>query len=241
MFFQDVIMFMAVNPQTGTFYFTSNFYQEAMPAYKLLIVPQAWTIGVELLFYLTVPFLVKRRNITLIAIVVTSIVLRFYMAKKGFGHDPWNYRFFPFEIGLFILGGLGYRAYARIQYLRNINYISAAILVCVIISLFAFQFLPIGGNIKRLFSFYIAIGISIPFIFHASRKSKYDRVIGELSYPVYITHHIIATCSYLFFEKFTLELHERQLFCIPIIFLSLLTSFLINKYIQQPIDLIRRR
>jgi peptidoglycan/LPS O-acetylase OafA/YrhL len=111
--------------------------------------------------------------------------------------------------------------------------------VFVIASLFMFQFLPIHG-IKRLLLYYGAIATAIPFIFHVSKDNEKDRAIGDLSYPIYITHHIIVTCLYLFFEQFSLMLREKQLLCIPAIVLSILASIVINKYIQKPIDAIRR-
>jgi peptidoglycan/LPS O-acetylase OafA/YrhL len=115
-FFQDLVMFLAIDTQTGSLYFTKNFYQEPMPLYKLLIVPQTWTLGVELTFYLFAPFFVKRKTITICIIAVLSIAFRLFMVKRGgLGNDPWNYRFFPFEIALFLLGGLGYRVYRKLK------------------------------------------------------------------------------------------------------------------------------
>ena len=109
-----------------------------------------------------------------------------------------------------------------------------------IASIFAFQFLPIHG-IKRLLLYYAAIAVAIPFIFHASKNNLRDRVIGDLSYPIYIMHHIILTCFYLFFEQYTILLHEKQLLCIPGIILSVLASMAINRWIQEPIDAFRRK
>ena len=60
LFFQDAVMFLGLNPATGHLFFTTN-YQTATPElFQFLFVPQAWTIGVELLFYLIAPFIVRK-------------------------------------------------------------------------------------------------------------------------------------------------------------------------------------
>ena len=74
-------MFLAVDPQNGSLYFTTKFSQEPIPLYKLLIIPQAWTLGVELTFYILAPFLVKRKTATLFIILILSIIIRIYALK----------------------------------------------------------------------------------------------------------------------------------------------------------------
>lgn len=71
-FFQDIVMFLAVNTDDGTLFFTKSFLKESFPLYKLLITPQAWTLGVELTFYILVPFIVKFKTKTIFFIIFAS-------------------------------------------------------------------------------------------------------------------------------------------------------------------------
>ncbi len=102
LFGQDWIMFTGV--ENGDFVLTSNFRNSEVPVWRGLLVPQAWTLGVELSFYLIAPFILrdKRRWILLLA---ASLLLRVYFIYIGLGtEDPFSYRFFPLEIALFLLG-----------------------------------------------------------------------------------------------------------------------------------------
>lgn len=239
-FFQDIIMFLAIDPHTGNLYFTANLHPDPNRLWHSLVVPQAWSIGIELTFYLCVPFLVKCKTRTLCAIAGLSIAFRLYMAQKGFSDNPWNYHFSPFELALFVFGGIGYRAYQRLKAGKLMDYIAPLATILVIASVFMFQFLHVN-SITKLFIYYVAIAAAIPFIFHASKSNVRDRRIGDLSYPIYISHWAIITCVNLLLGKYAPVLREKQLLCIPVIILTILASIALNRYIQAPIDAFRRK
>src|SRR5882724_1707653 len=48
-FFQDAVMFLGLNTDTGSLFFTSDFRLHDPQLYKFLFIPQAWTLGIELL------------------------------------------------------------------------------------------------------------------------------------------------------------------------------------------------
>ena len=95
LFFQDAVMFLGLNPATGHLFFTANFRLTSPELYQFLLVPQAWTIGVELLFYLIAPFVVRKKARVVIGLIVISLLLRAALYRSGLNHDPWTYRFFP--------------------------------------------------------------------------------------------------------------------------------------------------
>jgi peptidoglycan/LPS O-acetylase OafA/YrhL len=82
--------------------------------------PVAWSLGLELTFYLLVPFLVPHKRLT-IAIFIVSLVAR-YVACLHFGWQVgnnrysyfWAYRFFPFEIAIFIFGMFSYQIFSKL-------------------------------------------------------------------------------------------------------------------------------
>jgi len=58
---QDLALYGGLNPATNRIYFLSDYTLSDPPLYRFLLIPQAWTLSVEFLFYLVAPFLVKRR------------------------------------------------------------------------------------------------------------------------------------------------------------------------------------
>ena len=104
---QDVVMFLGINPENGNVFFTQNFWNTSPQFFRFLIVPQAWTLGIELMFYLIAPLLVKRKAQYIILLIFFSLGIRLYTyVVLKYSFDPWTYRFFPSELALFLLGTL---------------------------------------------------------------------------------------------------------------------------------------
>jgi peptidoglycan/LPS O-acetylase OafA/YrhL len=75
---------------------------------------------------------------------------------------------------------------------------------------------------------------ALPFIFLYTKKSRLDRFIGELSYPVYIVHMLmIEVCKVLNVPKGTT-------FTALAITLSVLFAVLINKLLNDKIEIFRQ-
>ncbi|ABW29256.1 hypothetical protein AM1_4278 [Acaryochloris marina MBIC11017] len=66
--FQDMVLFLT-HDAGQSFQFTTNFTDSQQPLYKYLIIPQGWSISLELIFYLLAPFLVKMRTMRLAVIL----------------------------------------------------------------------------------------------------------------------------------------------------------------------------
>ena len=94
---------------------TPNFNDGKSPLWRCLIIPQAWSIAIEETFYLCAPFINALRTGALLLILVLSLGARLYVYSLGGLHDPWTYRFSPFELGLFVLGILSFRAYSHFR------------------------------------------------------------------------------------------------------------------------------
>lgn len=192
-FFQDLVMFMAVDPATGLLKWTSNFWWEAKPAWHLLIVPQAWSLGVELLFYLVAPWLLRRPVWQIGAVAVASLALRAQLVRGGLAGDPWSTRFFPTELFFFCVGGLACAFYrSRVRKAATDPRLLAAIVIAVIGLTLSFQFIPVFNLWKdNAWGYYAVVALALPFLFKATEKSRLDSFIGDLSYPVYISHFIV--------------------------------------------------
>lgn len=109
---QDLALFLGVDFTTGSLFFTKNIYAVKPQLSTFMILGQAWTIGLEIMFYLLAPFIVRRRTVTLIVLLFCSLLARvFIYYVLHLKNDPWTYRFFPTELLYFLLGSLCYRAY----------------------------------------------------------------------------------------------------------------------------------
>jgi peptidoglycan/LPS O-acetylase OafA/YrhL len=91
-------------------YFTSKFYESSTAVWGFQAIPQAWTVSLELCFYLLAPFVLRSNTVTLVCLCVLTFLMRVFAFEGGLAGDPWTYRFFPFEFGYFLLGALAYRA-----------------------------------------------------------------------------------------------------------------------------------
>jgi peptidoglycan/LPS O-acetylase OafA/YrhL len=101
-------MFAGVNHDQLVF--AANYERSDYLLYTGLLVPQAWTLGVELSFYAIAPIILRNKAI-LLRLLTASLATRTALLWIGLGtQDPWTYRFFPAELSLFILGALSCQA-----------------------------------------------------------------------------------------------------------------------------------
>jgi len=233
--FQDVFLFLGFSID-GHYEFVKDFRTTNLSLSIFSVVPQAWTIGMEIMFYLLVPFLVRLKNYFLIGIAIASFLLRLFMYHNGYDFDPWTYRFFPFEFMFFIFGLLAFRFY---QYLRNkslSSLIQNVTYVFILSFILLYQFIPLNAIFKYV-SFIILFAVSLPVIFIKFKSNKIDRWIGEFSYPIYICHVFIIIMVNVFYSKYNLISHN--FLSITILICTLIFSFFLIKFISEPIEKIR--
>jgi peptidoglycan/LPS O-acetylase OafA/YrhL len=238
---QDVVMFLGFNQESGGMYFTHNFRTSDPMFYKFLLVPQAWTLGIEVVFYLIAPFIVRKSNLFIASLIVVSMSIRIFIYfYLGYINDPWTYRFFPSELALFLLGTVSYRLY-KANKIQNINFFGVELKYLIGILFFLvlifYQFLPKFG-FGHIFNwlFYGFFCLSLPFIFELSNSSKIDARIGELSYPVYISHILVIGCMNFFLSVSGWQEYRGEMACL----FTILFSYILVRLISDPIEEIRK-
>jgi peptidoglycan/LPS O-acetylase OafA/YrhL len=229
----DWLMFMGFNENSGHFFFSP----ELTGAWHFIVVAQAWSIGIEIGFYLLAPFLVRRKSAILLLIIAGSLLLRLIMYYSGYDKDPWTYRFLPTELGFFLVGALGYKVYRFLKtkdITRNMN---LGLLLLMVGFTVCFQYIPIENECKE-WIYYSLIAITTPFLFLFTKNNKIDFLIGELTYPVYMCHvFIFVILGYL--NKFTGVGPAYS--GLATLAGSVLFSILLVKFIIEPIEKIRQR
>ena len=229
---QDMVMFLGLNVQTGVLFFAKDFHLTNPKLFSFLFVPQAWTIGVEILFYLVAPFLVRRSIKVVCLFIALSLLSDLLIVRLGLPADPWLDRFFPGQLVFFLAGNLSYRGYKKIQDIEIKKFYLFGITMTLI--LFTLFFYKLSFPKKGLL-YFIVFAAALPFIFKYTKQLKFDNKIGELSYPVYISHMFVyMLIGNLAFTRF---LGTGLTVAIG----SVLFSILLNRFISEPIEKIRQR
>ncbi|MEH6457517.1 MAG: acyltransferase [Cocleimonas sp.] len=235
-FGQDIMMFTGYSLESESLYFTQDFRLTNPPLYKFLVIPQAWTLSLELMFYLIAPFIVRRGIPSIILMILLGFIVRFAVIFTVDNYqDPWTYRFFPSELSLFFLGVLSFKIKKILLTPRKSVLNAALFFYSLLIIFFGNLNGYFFGNLGGWF-LYLCTVLLLPWLFQVSKKSKIDSMIGELSYPVYISHMLIVGGSALILRDFQGESYLSLLY---IIIVTVFSSLLI-KYVSNPIDIYRR-
>lgn len=185
----------------------------------------AWSIGTEIWFYLLAPFLVRIRWPFLVAIAAASLACRLWIAD-GLGRYP--YFFFPAQLLFFIAGICCYRIYrrwiepsGRQPWQRWIVWANWAL---VIVYPWCASWLP--GPVH-----YLVIGLSLPCLFASTKHSRWDRFVGDLSYPVYLVH--------LFMWSNLTHFHLDEGWMVALASIAMALAILM--LVEKPFERVRRR
>jgi len=217
---QDIITFFSLN-NCGHLIF--NGLQSNIELQPYLFIPIAWTVSVELYFYLITPLVSKQKTLFVVGTIGAVLALRFLLFLFfNVGGDLTIYRFAPTELFWFLLGILVY----KIDFLKGefALSISLYLLVLMISILALYRFFEIDW-IVLLFT-----ALTTPAIFYRFSKNKIDRYLGELTYPLYISH-----CFFLliiFANRFPKNLGTG----IPLFAITLIFSVFVHRYFLMPID-----
>jgi peptidoglycan/LPS O-acetylase OafA/YrhL len=225
---QDLTNFVGFTPEAGErgFHFVSNLWAgSTLPGWHFLLVPPAWTVALELMFYTLVPWLARRRSRTLVVLALASLALRLLIYGLGHRHDPWTYRFFPNELIFFLAGMLSYRLYRHHPW----DSLPAAAKVTLGLAFLAFPLAAGYGSVAFVYA--LALPLLLPAIFAMTRRLAWDNRIGELSYPLYISHWMF------------LHLGERRGRWAPFLVaaLSLGCAALLVRFVEHPVNAFRQR
>lgn len=155
------------------------------------LVPQAWSIAMELWFYLLAPFLVRLRSATLLALALASLGLHAAIAM-AFPEGPnMAHHFFPAQLHLFIAGLLSFRLHSVAGRLSPAWGLYALALTAA--AIIGYRHMHDPWRFPLLASL---LCLGTPLVFNAMRNVRWDRLLGELSYPVYLVQFlVIALCD----------------------------------------------
>jgi peptidoglycan/LPS O-acetylase OafA/YrhL len=223
-------MFLGINK--NSIQFVSDYNNSSpRPLFHYLYVPQGWSLGLELSFYLLAPIILSKINLKKILIIVLlSFLLRIILIQNNLSHDPWSYRFFPTELIFFLFGSIGYIFYKKKLFFNKLISIFCVLLISLTIVIFKKINIYTYGYII----FYFVIIFSIPSIFNLTKNNKLDRFLGELSYPIYCLQFIgIGFCIKILNMKGRYDLFTGAVIFFVILILSVISYLFVQKFIDE--------
>jgi len=192
---------------------------ETHNGFSFLLNPPVFTIGIEIIFYILCPFIIKSLRHT---IFFLCFGLSYHIAIKYFGVNNlmYQYHLFPSSILYFTLGILSYRLYQRgLTPIDNKTYTYFLI--------YAFILLLIEPLLPNLYLFIFPL--FVPSLFQLTKNNRIDRFLGDLSYPLYMTHYIILK----YFWSIGTDLKWLGTY---VTFSSVAAAILIHWFLERPVD-----
>lgn len=239
-FLRGVLYFIRLDPAGSAHILSDGVFLNSLGATQF--IPQAWSLDLELTFYLLVPLIARLSLGRLVAITVAALALRLTIQAAANTWSPTMlsptlYFILPPQFIFFALGLLAYRLHARFRPQAAISVAIGRVAAAVIIPVTLFYSeIPVPPAVKVKF-YYLAILVALPFLFEVTRNSVIDRWIGELSYPIYICHILVLTVL-LAFGGLSPSSPLVGPVCAAI---SILLSIVLNLAIAAPVERFRLR
>jgi peptidoglycan/LPS O-acetylase OafA/YrhL len=214
--------------RAGSLLLALNAFERPPMASQFTVIVPAWTLSIELLFYLVAPFILRRNVLLIVALALASHCFRLASYHCGYYSEATNYRFFPFELSLFLYGAVSF----RLRKLLGPSHPGWCTVIAVLTAV-TILFLP------RLFrgspyALYALLGVALPALFDFGRRHRWDTLLGELSYPLYLVHWPIAVCLAAALDQGSGG--RNPAFPAFAVLVATAAAALLNRYIVAPVD-----
>jgi len=233
--------FFGFNAVKGILYYAQNLTSPPIRAMNFVLVYQAWILPLEIYFYCISPYILKQKLKWIVLIIVGTGIARYYLSTVGmfWDYEPWIRRFFFTQIGIFLLGRISYDIYVKMHTRKLPKRLPAVITLGMVLMIIFYYQIPnltlYHFDVNR--SLYtLLFTAAIPFVFLYTKTVRLDRLLGELSYPVFLTHAIVIDMvrSYA-------PVWEKTYGSSVLYILVFLVSYAIYRFLMKPIDAFRQR
>jgi peptidoglycan/LPS O-acetylase OafA/YrhL len=190
---QDALRGVFFDTSTGNFVGHHNY--ASIGGLSFTLIGQAWTLGVEMMFYLLAPFIVRRLPTLWMALIGCVAIAAAWPRSSDVPAALYFLShftlLFPNELGkigflvFFLAGASLCHVYMRP---KAESFVLAAVAVALIGTMGRMQ-----GEPRDVWL--VCLTLLIPVAFGASTKWLRDDFLGDLSYPVYITHVLVLQAS----------------------------------------------
>ncbi len=151
-----------------------------------------WTLGAELAFYLLAPWVLRSHRFV-VALFIVSLAVRAFALSTIAPEDPayktWSYLFFPSILVFFLLGHMAEKLY------RSHPIGLPASVVLLVVAAVAAWWLDNSTSVGSPW-FHVAalcFAAALPGVFAATKDSRVSNFLGNLTYPLYLTHSLVIS------------------------------------------------
>lgn len=161
---------------------------------QFTLIPPAWSLGAELVFYLLAPWLWRHWRVATTLGLISLIVQ--VLAWHGVLHsDWWGYRLLPGVLWVFLLGMAMYRLHA-LDHHQNASLLAWAVPASIALALW---YLGTRGLLARHYTFEVLLGaaFALPALHLLARRRTNTKMgvmddhLGNISYGVFLNHFLL--------------------------------------------------
>ncbi|WP_368857985.1 acyltransferase family protein [Serratia liquefaciens] len=196
---------------------------------SFIIVPQSWSLGLEMQFYLIIPIILAFKLVRKCAWL--SFIFALVAYSQIVNPDYYGYRMISGTLFIFLIGSM----------LTNPKENNKTIITLYLLSIIVFITSIIINRASNIRTIEVLLGliIGLPIVHTLVKKRikhKIDVILGNLSYGVYLNHMMIS----FFLKKNNIDI-SNPYSIILIIALSTSMSFISYVLIEKPLYKLRHK
>jgi len=145
-----------------------------------VLIPPAWSLGLEIQFYVLAPWALRLESSAFAKIVLLSTAIWCVAQVNMIDTDNWGYRFLPGTLFMFLSGALIHqRRHGLLAIVWTIALLTLVGEFCGFVAVRNF-------NVETSLAF--AIGIPLVMALSLLPRKAWDEFLGGLSYPLFLIH-----------------------------------------------------
>ena len=214
---------------------------EKVPFIFTMVLPQCWSVALEIYFYALCPFVIRNKTAILTLIGLSIFANIILIASDLIFVDPWSYRFFPSQLYLFLFGVVSHK-YLYPKYLEIVEQRKIiSVTLCVSTVVFILLNEAINFEVRKLMNtiFVNMVALILPAFYHISRANSWDLLIGRLSYPAYLFQFVVYFLVVRLLNKVNIE--DGISVAIISVIATLVVAYLFDSIVSSKTDKFRYR